>query len=260
VLDRLTAQAREVVVLASDEARTLRHAYLGTEHLLLGLARQEHSVASAVLAANQVTVQRARAQVERLIGRGNSEPPGQLPLTAPSKQVLDAAALQARALGSDRVTPEHLLLGLTQEPATVAARILADLGVELGKVHVEISRALEPPEIRRDQTLMAIPAPLEPDHPAALARTNGRPADPEPASGPADEAAGLEVRVTPSAPLRSLLMSAAARALDDDREEMDGADLLLALIADPVAGPVLAELGVLEAAVRAAIARRRGRL
>jgi ATP-dependent Clp protease ATP-binding subunit ClpC len=81
VFERFTERARQVVVLAQEEARQLKHNYIGTEHILLGLLREEEGLAARVLESLDITVERVRAQVVRIVGSGEEVTSGQIPFT-----------------------------------------------------------------------------------------------------------------------------------------------------------------------------------
>ena len=100
VFERFTEHARQVVVLAQEEARTLSHNYLGTEHLLLGLVREQEGVAgSRVLASFGIILEEARAQVVPIVGRGDEVVTGQIPYTKHATRVLELALREALSLG-----------------------------------------------------------------------------------------------------------------------------------------------------------------
>jgi len=143
VFTRFTEPARNAVVLAQDEARRLGHEYIGTEHLLLGLAGEGRGLAASVLGSLGVTPDGARARVEAVVGRGEGMPAGQIPFTPEAKKSLEGALHEAQELGHEYIGTEHLLLGLADAgDETVAARVLADLGVNVDGVHAEVLRAL----------------------------------------------------------------------------------------------------------------------
>ena|ERR1700712_4149052 len=127
MFERLTDRARQVIAAAREEARELNHDYVGTEHLLLGLV---HSSAET-LEALGVSPPEARARVAEIVGAGLERPEGEIPLTPRTKKVLELSRREARELGQDHVTPEHLVLGLVREGDGVGGRILAELGVGL---------------------------------------------------------------------------------------------------------------------------------
>jgi ATP-dependent Clp protease ATP-binding subunit ClpC len=129
VFERFTEPAREVVVLAQDEARSLRHNYVGTEHLLLGLLRRE-AVASRALGSLGVEHDDVHAQVARIVGAGVAITPGQIPFTPRSKKVLELSLREAVDLGHNHIGTEHVLLAILREGEGVAAQILIDLGAD----------------------------------------------------------------------------------------------------------------------------------
>jgi ATP-dependent Clp protease ATP-binding subunit ClpC len=146
VFERFTEIARQVVVLAQDEARALGHNYIGTEHILLGLLREEEGLAARVLESLDVTVEEVRAQVKRLVGEGGEEiVTGQIPFTPRAKKVLELALREALSLKHSYIGPEHILLGVVRENDGVAARILLDLGADAETVRNEIMRVLSGP-------------------------------------------------------------------------------------------------------------------
>src|SRR5918997_3288448 len=138
MFERFTERARKVVVLAQDEAARLRHDYIGTEHLLLGLIREEEGVAALSLDAWGVTLDGVRERVGRLVGYGEEPPGQQVPFKPLSKRVLEAALEEALGLGHDHIGTEHLLLGLLREPEGVAVTVLSDLGVNPEAVRREV--------------------------------------------------------------------------------------------------------------------------
>jgi ATP-dependent Clp protease ATP-binding subunit ClpC len=144
VFERFTEPARQVVVLAQDEARALGHNYIGTEHLLLGLLREGQGLAARVLESMDVTIEEVRAQVERMVGRGEGmgAAGGQIPFTPRAKKVLELALREALTLNHNYIGTEHVLLGLAREGEGVAIRILLDFDVDVEKIRSEISRML----------------------------------------------------------------------------------------------------------------------
>ena len=130
MFERFTERARQVVVLAQDEARSLRHNYIGTEHLLLGLLREEEGLAARVLKSLGITLEEVRLQVARIIGQGDEVSNGQIPFTPRAKKVLELSLREALELGHSYIGTEHLLLGLIRENEGVAARILLGFGAD----------------------------------------------------------------------------------------------------------------------------------
>ncbi|MDX6521962.1 MAG: ATP-dependent Clp protease ATP-binding subunit ClpC, partial [Gaiellales bacterium] len=145
MFERFTERARQVVVLAQDEARTLKHNYIGTEHILLGLLREEEGLAARVLDSLDITVEEVRAQVARIVGQGDEVTTGQIPFTPRAKKVLELALREALSLGHNYIGTEHILLGLVRENEGVAARILLDFDADAEKIRNEIIRMLSGP-------------------------------------------------------------------------------------------------------------------
>jgi ATP-dependent Clp protease ATP-binding subunit ClpC len=137
------------VVLAQEEARTLKHNYIGTEHILLGLLREEEGLAARVLESLDITVERVRAQVVRIVGSGEEVTSGQIPFTPRAKKVLELALREALSLGHNYIGTEHILLGLVRENEGVAARILLDFDADSEKIRNEVIRMLSGPGGRR---------------------------------------------------------------------------------------------------------------
>src|ERR687889_566792 len=142
MFERFTERARKVVVLAQDEARHFNHNYIGTEHLLLGLLREDEGVAARALGSLNVTLDEVREQVESIVGYGEEGTGGQAPFTPRSKKVLELALREALQLGHNYIGTEHILLGLVRESEGVAARVLSNLDVDPDKVRGEVVRRL----------------------------------------------------------------------------------------------------------------------
>ncbi len=149
MFERFTERARQVVVLAQEEARTLKHNYIGTEHILLGLLREEEGLAARVLESLDITTERVRSQVVRIVGSGEEVTSGQIPFTPRAKKVLELALREALSLGHNYIGTEHILLGLVRENEGVAARILLDFDADSDKIRNEVIRMLSGPGGRR---------------------------------------------------------------------------------------------------------------
>ena len=134
MFERFTERARQVVVLAQEEARILKHNYIGTEHILLGLLREEEGLAARVLESLDITVERVRAQVVRIVGSGEEVTSGQIPFTPRAKKVLELALREALSLSHNYIGTEHILLGVIREGEGVAAQVLVRLGQNLNHV------------------------------------------------------------------------------------------------------------------------------
>jgi ATP-dependent Clp protease ATP-binding subunit ClpC len=125
--------------------RRLKHNYIGTEHILLGLLREEEGLAARVLESLDITVEEVRAQVARIVGQGDEVTTGQIPFTPRAKKVLELALREALSLGHNYIGTEHILLGLVRENEGVAARILLDFDADAEKIRNEIIRMLSGP-------------------------------------------------------------------------------------------------------------------
>jgi ATP-dependent Clp protease ATP-binding subunit ClpC len=231
LFERFTERARSVVALAQEEARTLKHGHIGTEHLLLGLLREHDGVAGQVLESFDISLERVRGEVVRIVGVGQDAVAGQMPFTPDSKRVLEQSSREALSRGHSYIGTEHLLLALLTLGEGVPTRILLDCDAKPDQVREAVIRML-----------------------AVSAARNG-PAAPGPAP-PSGNGFEEWIRVGPGAGLRRLLMIAAARALDEGREDIQPRDVLLALTRDAHTGPLLAELGVDDAAIARALERR----
>jgi ATP-dependent Clp protease ATP-binding subunit ClpC len=131
-----------VVVLAQDEARALRHNFIGTEHLLLGLIREDDGLGARVLAQLGVELEAARSRVRTIVGEGDEVATGQIPFTPRAKKVLELALREGLSLGHNYIGTEHILLGLARQDDGVAAEILRELGVGGERVRNEVIRTL----------------------------------------------------------------------------------------------------------------------
>jgi ATP-dependent Clp protease ATP-binding subunit ClpC len=145
VAGELTVCARRVFECARDEAAAMKHHYIGTEHLVLGLLRESEGVASRVLTVVGVDVELIRRDVTRMIVGLGDEPVGvdeELPLTPRMENIAELANAEAETRGQPLTDTEHLLLGLVREGKGVANVILADLGVDGETIRRETDRFL----------------------------------------------------------------------------------------------------------------------
>ncbi|HEX7993812.1 MAG TPA: Clp protease N-terminal domain-containing protein, partial [Streptosporangiaceae bacterium] len=128
---RFTGQAIRAVHLCQEEARLLRHAYIGTEHLLLSLLYQDEGIAAEALSSLGISREAVRGRVEEIVGIGAADPaPGHLPFTPRSKKVLELSLREAMRLGHHQIGTEHLLLGIIREGEGLAAQVLVRLGAD----------------------------------------------------------------------------------------------------------------------------------
>jgi len=141
-MERFTQRARRVLSLAHQEAERMRQNYIGTEHLLLGLIREDGGVAGRVLRELGLESERVQEIVERLTGTGSS-PGGKLDLSPGTQQVLEFAVDEARRLGHHYIGTEHLLLGLVRYGEGVANDVLRKLGVTPEQIRRQTRRVLQ---------------------------------------------------------------------------------------------------------------------
>jgi len=140
MFEHFTNTAIAVIMQAQEEARRLRHNFVGTEQLLLGILKEGTSLSAKVLADFGVNLPDARTEVEAIIGRGSGGTSAEIPFTPKVKHIFEQAFQEARKLDSAYIEPEHLLLSLTQSQESVAYRVLSNLGVDPAKVRTRIIR------------------------------------------------------------------------------------------------------------------------
>ena len=144
MFERFTDRARRVVVQAQEEARSLDHDYVGTEHLLLGLIHESvGGVAAKTLESLGIGLEQVRQRVEEVTGRGEQAPSGHIPFTPRAKEVLKLALSESVQLGHHYIGTEHILLGLIREGDGVAARVLSGLGADLDGAREQAIRLLD---------------------------------------------------------------------------------------------------------------------
>jgi ATP-dependent Clp protease ATP-binding subunit ClpA len=124
MFERFTAYARHTVVLSQEEARRMKHNYIGTEHILLGLLGEPDGVAYRVLEAHGMTLKGVREEIAELIGPGKQEPGKHIPFTPRAKKTLELSLREALQLHHNYIGTEHILLGLMREGDGVAAQVM----------------------------------------------------------------------------------------------------------------------------------------
>lgn len=139
---RYTEKAKKAIMIAQEEAVNLNHDYIGTEHILIGLLKEEEGVASQVLKQLGVHVDKVVEEVERLVGKGEYQQVGEVTFTPRAKKVLELASQEASQLKNNYIGTEHILLGLIKEGSGIAVRILTDSGISLDNVYSEIMKVL----------------------------------------------------------------------------------------------------------------------
>ena len=165
-VEQLDDDARAVLARAGDEASSLRHNYIGTEHLVLALLRAEDAI-SAVLTRSGVSAGGVRAEIERIVGPGRSTGDGDLPLTPRAATAIDLARREAERLGRSSAGPGHLLLGLLDQVESVGAKVINRLGVDSVALRHLVHDCIDPPgAVASEAWPRTSPRPFEPLCPA----------------------------------------------------------------------------------------------
>jgi ATP-dependent Clp protease ATP-binding subunit ClpA len=230
VFERFTPRARQVVVLAQEEARAFKQDHIGTEHLLLGLLGAGDGVAASVLAKLGVGFDRVRERASAIVGPGDQTFGGRIPFAPQTKKVLEKSLREAMNLGHSYLGTEHILLALVDENDSVAVRILRDFDVEPEAVRRHVIRVVTSPGYKSDLSA---------------------------------EASAATVRASPAVFdewLGPALQAAQAEADKRGDARFDSGDLVLGLILDhsSVAERGLSSLGVSADALREALVDIRG--
>jgi ATP-dependent Clp protease ATP-binding subunit ClpC len=142
MFEHFTDKAIKAIMLAQEEARSLGQNLVGTEQILLGLIAEGTGIAAKVLNEQGVTLQNARREVEKIVGRASRFVPAELPFTPKAKSVFEQSFEEARKLGHNYIGPEHLLLGLLHEGEGVAKKVLDNLGVDREKLRTATIKVL----------------------------------------------------------------------------------------------------------------------
>ncbi|HEV7128293.1 MAG TPA: Clp protease N-terminal domain-containing protein [Ktedonobacterales bacterium] len=225
--ERFTERARRVLSFAQEEAQRFNHNYIGTEHLLLGLIREQDGLAAKVLSNLGVELEAVRRAVAFIIGRGDRIVLGEVGLTPRAKKVIELAVDEAHRLDHHYIGTEHLLLGLIREGEGIAAGVLASLGVRLDAVREETLRYLAETHTQDLDAPKRTAAPLSESNP---------PESPEPSDAPRIDMTGV----------RDVMHLAHEEAQRFNHAYMGTEHLLLGMLREPrgVAAQVLASLGV----------------
>ena len=165
-MERFTQRARRVFSLAQDEAERLQHSYVGTEHLLLGLMREDGGVAGRVLRDLGVEPRKVEELVERMTRSGQRPPNARLDLSPGTRRVLELAIEEARRMGHHYIGTEHLLLGLVRQEEGIAIEVLKKLGIKPDDIRKQTRRVLQEspvqpnkPQPPQPQTSSSTPTP-----------------------------------------------------------------------------------------------------
>jgi ATP-dependent Clp protease ATP-binding subunit ClpC len=182
MFEKFTERGRKIIIYAKEEAERRNNDYLGTEHLLLAILREEDSVPITILKKMGLSIDEIRFEVERNLPVGsNLLTFGDIPFTPRAKKVLELSIEEARLLGHNYIGSEHLLLGLIREDEGIGGKILRNLGANLlGARQLTINLAIKPQfqqthqkerrktntpaldEFGRDLTLLAVEGKLDP--------------------------------------------------------------------------------------------------
>jgi len=158
--EKFSERARRVLTLAQEEAQSLNHSYIGTEHILLGLVREEEGIAAKVLTNLGVSLNKVRTSVEFVTGRGDKPSTSETGLTPRARRVIELAIDEARYLGHNYIGTEHLLLGLLREGEGIASGVLDNLGITIDRARAEVERILSqsPPKSKSGRSVSRTPA------------------------------------------------------------------------------------------------------
>jgi ATP-dependent Clp protease ATP-binding subunit ClpC len=159
-LDRFSKRARKVLTMAQEEAQRLNHNYIGTEHLLLGLVKEDQGVAVKVLRELSVEPAQVVKAIERAVGKGDRPPYGKPTLAPRTKRVIELSVEEARLMGHQYIGTEHLLLGLVREGEGIAVNVLRSLGVSLDKVRTATAKSLLESEQTQERKKQESKTPL----------------------------------------------------------------------------------------------------
>lgn len=142
MFENFTEKAVKVIMLSNEESRRLGHNFVCTEQLLLGLIGEETGIAAKVLKSMGVTLNNARTEVEKIIGRGSGFVSIELPFTPSAKRILELSQEESHQLRHNYVGTEHLLLGSIRVDTGNASTVLANLGVDTTKIRTQVLRML----------------------------------------------------------------------------------------------------------------------
>ena len=166
---RFTENAQKIILIAQEEAKRLNHDYVGTEHILLGLAAIDGTVSNKILTGLGVTFRKVRLEIEKMVGIGDTIMLlGEIPFTPRAKKVLEFSVEESQLLGTQHIGTEHILLGLIREEEGMACKILENLGLNLTHVRDSILNYIgdaEPGDLTED---------LSADNPEETSRETSR--------------------------------------------------------------------------------------
>ena len=143
---KFTNKAKKAIEIANDISIELGHNYIGTEHILYGLAKEGEGIATKVLTNKGITEDKIKSKIEELLGKGD-EIKESLGFTPRTKKVLENAYIEAKRIGYNYIGTEHLLLAILKENDSLATRIISELNVEITKIYNEIAKVINEEEI-----------------------------------------------------------------------------------------------------------------
>jgi ATP-dependent Clp protease ATP-binding subunit ClpC len=213
MFERYTSSARQVIVFAQEDARLLRHNAIGTEHLLIGILRDDVGNGGRALRGLGLTAAQVHERVAAMLPAGDLATAGQIPFTPRAQRVLGRADAESLSLGHEGVGTEHLLLALAREGEGIAMRVLGEHGVGEEALRDAVRRTLDEPvpDVVADRPASAPPSG------SGLRRA-------QPFASVQETA---QVPLAPDA--RRVLGRALAAALQDGRDELTAEDLRRAL-------------------------------
>ena len=151
---RFTENAQKIILIAQEEAKRLNHDYVGTEHILLGLAAIDGTVSGKILTGLGITFRKIRLEIEKMIGIGHTIMLlGEIPFTPRAKKVLEFSVEESQMLATEYIGTEHILLGLIREEEGMACKILENLGLNLNTVRESVLNYIgdaEPGDLTED--------------------------------------------------------------------------------------------------------------
>lgn len=139
---KFTLSSEKVLQIASDIAQTLGHNYIGTEHILYGLSKENNGVANKVLKRQNINSEMILEKIEDLIGSNITNKINVLGFTPRSKKIIENAYLEAKKNGSDFIGTEHFIIGIIRESDSIAMRILSSLNVKTDMIYNDISKII----------------------------------------------------------------------------------------------------------------------
>lgn len=147
---KFTNRARDVIETANDLAISLGHNYVGTEHLLYGLAKEEGCLASRALEKQGINSKKVLEKIAELIGEGDKNIMSVIGLTPRTKRIIENAFKEAKKQNSEFIGTEHLLIGIIKEADCVAMKIMLDLNVDFEKMYNDIFNVLNKLEVDKN--------------------------------------------------------------------------------------------------------------